>query len=156
MLIFYNFGRCGDCTMFLVTDEMSRGDSGAQWRNKRSFPDLKFLQLNILFSKELYIRESDSFWQKMLYLRISMGWNFVVFFLIIGPSSAGQRRTQKPANNSANQRFFRLATISVTGRKNRWLAERYDVKRVTTLIMRLRKAVPSFKYFKMADGYRLY
>ena len=41
-----------------------------------------------------------------------MGSNFVVFFLIIGPSSAGQRRTQKPANNSANQRFFRLAASS--------------------------------------------
>ena len=41
-------------------------------------------------------------------------------------------------------------------RKNRWLAERYDVKRVAALLMRLRKSFPSFKFFKMADGHGLY
>ena len=47
-------------------------------------------------------------------------------------------------------------TQAPTGRKNRWLAERYDVKRVAALLMRLRKSFSSFKFFKMAEGHRLY
>ena len=44
-----------------------------------------------------------------------------------------------------------------TRRKNRRLTKRYDVKRVTTLLVRLRKTFPSFIFFKNGrDDHRLY
>ena len=101
--------RCGDCTMFLVTTKCLAETPELSEEIKGLSLIWNFYNLTYRFPKSYILGKVILLDKKCYIYGFLWGQTLLFFFLIIGPSSAGQRRTQKPANNSANQRFFRLA-----------------------------------------------